>query len=453
MLKEKQIQLKERLTKIIDEIGRNAYADDMRQEVINEFKSRNLNAVRASFAMTQNLDLNTLNESDDEDIRFLFMLTYAIDKAFEDRENIKINVEDYFTKLEVEQWTDYKEEEDKIEELYPLVFEKFQHITGNKMLWQGKMSAQKLSELRDNNLLIYNFKTQRNPKITAFGERINMDINKITEIKERMLNGDQYPDPIILNILNNGESKYHYNEKTETLTVYEGSIINIVDGFHRATASSMALEANPNLQFEWQITLTLLSEKDAHDYMTQKDKQKPIKKEYVQQMDYSKPENLVVDVIVDDRLSELAKVTKDDDGYIRLNRALTKKSIIADAIADNYSDQIETSIGVRNVGKWVVEFTDQLMGLYIEEFITNPYEVKEVSLINHKNMFYGYIALSAELQNNPDWKSHLKKVMESIDFNVSSPLWKGIGIIGNRDANKSTKGKIYRLFKEAISNV
>ena len=148
MLKEKQIQLKERLTKIIDEIGRNAYADDMRQEVINEFKSRNLNAVRASFAMTQNLDLNTLNESDDEDIRFLFMLTYAIDKAFEDRENIKINVEDYFTKLEVEQWTDYKEEEDKIEELYPLVFEKFQHITGNKMLWQGKMSAQKLSELR-----------------------------------------------------------------------------------------------------------------------------------------------------------------------------------------------------------------------------------------------------------------------------------------------------------------
>lgn len=448
MLKEKQIQLKERLIKVIDDIGRNSYADNIRQGVIHEFKSRNLSASRASFAMTQNLDLNTLNQSDDEDIRFLFFLTDAINKSAEGKENIKINVEDYFTKFEVEKWSKYKETNQQ-DNIYPIVLEDVTEL--NDRMWQLPLTAQRLNRLSVANILLYNFRTQRNPKITVSGEKINMDTKEVQEIKENLLNGNQYPDQIRLNVLNTGEVRPIYNSKNRTLTLNEGCIINIFDGYHRKTANDLALAENESLDFTWSIMVTYLSEKQAHDFMTQINKQKPIKKEFIQQMDYTKPENLVVDIIMDDKLSELAQVTKDADDYIRINRALTKKSIIAEAIADNYGDQIKTSIGVRNVGKWIVEFTDQLMGLYVEEFITNPYEIKEKSIINHKNMFYGYIALSAELQNNKDWKTLLKATMDSIDFNISNPMWKDIGIIGNKDANKSTRKKIYRLFKEGIS--
>ena len=85
------------------------------------------------------------------------------------------------------------------------------------------MPVQQLENINKLNLILYNFSTQRDPIITAYGERINIDKNKINEIKERMLNNEQYPDPIILNILNDGESKVTYNEKNNTLIIHEGS--------------------------------------------------------------------------------------------------------------------------------------------------------------------------------------------------------------------------------------
>ncbi len=451
MLKEKEMQLKQRLASIIDSVGRTSrYADDIKKDVTNDFKFRNLSAVRSSFALSGNLDLNTVGESE-HDVRFLFLFTLALSKALEGKEEIRISVEDYFTKLEVQQWTDYKEIDNQKEDIFPYTIEEVTQLISNRV-WQTAMSSQQVNELKVANILLYNFKTQRNPKITASGEKINLDVSKVNEIVERMLSGEQYPDPIILNILNNGESNISYNEKNKKFIILEGSVINIVDGFHRIVANSIAIEKNPELVFNWQITLTFLTEKAAHDYMSQKDKQKPMKKEYIQQMDYNKPENLVVDVIVDDRLSELAKVMKDDDAYIRLNRALTKKSIVAQAISECYEEQLKVSTNIRSIGKWIVEFTDYLMGLYTEEFIVNPYDVKQNSMINHKNMFYGYIAMSASLQGNKDWKELLKDKMESIDFSNENQTWRDIGITNNKDANKTTRNKLYYLFKEGIFN-
>lgn len=439
MIKEKEIQLKERLKNIIREVG---HRNDIKQEIGNEFKSRNLSSLRAAWVFSENLDLNTLTDSE-EDVRFLFLFTYALKKVLDEKTDIKISLEDYFTKVEIEKWSDYREENKK-ENIYPIIFEDVTQL-GDR-IWQTALTAQQLHKLDAENLLIYNFKTQRNPKITVAGEKINMDVRKVEEIKERLLKGEQYPDQIRLNILNTGESRPVYNIRNRTLILNEDCIINIFDGYHRKTANTLALEINPSLNFTWSVLITHFSEKQAHDFMTQIDKQKPIKKEYIQQMDYTKPENLVIEAIIDDKLSELAKVMKDDDNYIRLNKALTKKSIIATAIKENYGEQLNISTNIRAVARWIVEFTDYLMGLYVDEFINNPYEIKKTSVINHKNMFYGYIALSAKLQNNRQWKELLKRKMESIDFNITNPLWKDLGMLNNSDANKALRNKLYNLF-------
>jgi len=444
MLKEQQNNLILKLKGIIKEIG---YINDIKQDVVAEFKSRNLNGLRAAWALSENLDLNTLTDSE-QDIRFLFLFSLALNRALKEKEiNISIDVKDYFTELECQQWTYYREEIEE-KDILPIIIENVQRVS-NK-LWQGIMSIQRMGKISKANIIIYNFSTQRDPIITAYGERINIDKNKINEIKERMLNDEQYSDPIILNILNDGESKVTFNEKNNTLIIHEGSKINIIDGFHRKTASDLALEENPNLQFNWQVTFTFLSEKDAHDYMRQKDKQKPIKKEWIDQKDYSRSENLVIDVIMDNRLSELAKVMKDDDQYIKLNRALTKKSIISEAIKECYTEDLKTSINIRKIGKWIVEFTDYLMGTYAEEFIANPYTIKETSFINNKNMFYGYIALSKQLQSNSKWEELMMQKIESIDFSIGNKLWKDIGLLNNKnkDASKVLRNKLYKLFTE-----
>lgn len=450
VIKEKENQLKARLNDIIKEIGHKA---DIKRDISAEFINRNMVDARgslgASWVFMQQLDVNTLGDSE-EDIRFLFLFSFALNKALENAKitDFAINLEEYFTKLEIEKWSEYKESV-KSKNIFPLVFENVQEVTQGK-IWQGLLSAQQLHQLSDDNMLVYNFRTQRNPVITSYGERINMDTGKVNEIKERLIAGDQFPDPIILNILNNGESSFNYNERNKTLTVFDGSIINLVDGFHRKTASSLAVETNPNLNFNWQITFTFLSEKAAHDYMSQKDKQKPMRKEWIKQMDYTLPENLCVDAIIDDKLSELAKVMKDSDEYIKFEKALTKKSIVATAIKEKYAEQIKISSNIRSTARWIVEVTDYLMGLYTDEFIVKPYEVKKTSYINNKNMFYGYIALSAKLQGNKNWKELLKQKMELIDFSKQASTWREIGLSDDKDVNKSTRNKIYNLFERGL---
>lgn len=444
MLKEKRNQLINKLENIISEYGHDI---NIKQAIGDEFKSRNMDTRDASYTIMGNKDLRTLSDSDD-DTRFLFLFTYALNKAIPSESGINISIEDYFTNVEVDRWKNYKQEA-KSKNIFPITFENVD-VLGDR-IWQAKISAQQLNELSENNILLYNFKTQRNPKITAAGERINVDTKKVYEIRDSLIKGWQYPDAIKLNILRDGNDKISYNEKNRTLTVFEGSVINIFDGYHRTTANSLALESNPDLHFTWSLTLTNFSEKQAHDYMVQIDKQKPIKKEYIKGFDYNLPENLVVDSIIDDKLSELAKIMKDDDSYIKMNLALTKKSIIANAVKDSYEEMLGTSSNIRAIARWIVEFTDYLMGTYIEEFITNPYEVKKTSYINDKNMFYGYIALSAHLYNNKNWKTLLKEKMESIDFSKKNELWDQIGLNVKKDANVSTRKKLYAFMKEGVN--
>jgi len=437
LLKEKQIQLKDKIGKIIQEVG---HMNDIKQGIGKEFLNRGLPAHRAIITFTNPDYLNTLSDSDD-DIRFIFFFSVALNNMLKGKEiDIKIDVQEYFTQLEYKQWINFKE---KIEEdnNYPIILENFQQI-GDK-IWQGFLTSQQLSKLSTKNLILYNFKTQRAPKITVSGISIDYDKQKIIDIKTRLLNDEQFPDHIKLNILNNFQEKIHYNSKTQTLTIGDGSIINIFDGYHRSVATRLAIEENPELKFTWPIIVTNLTENAAKDYMVQIDKQKPIKKEQIKSWDLSKKENLIVSVIVDDKISKLNKIMKEQYNEVKLNKGLTTKNIIAEAISENY--ELTETTDIREIGKWIIEFTDYMFGLYPDKFIVGS--IQNDFLINHRNMFYGYIALSAELKDNSNWKKLVEDKMESINFNIDNEIWKEIGILSNKP-NKSVRTKIYKLFKE-----
>jgi hypothetical protein len=181
--------------------------------------------------------------------------------------------------------------------------------------------------------------------------------------------------------------------------------------------------------------------------MVQIDRQTPIPKDVISIKDYSKNENLVLDKIMDSH-GDLANVTKDTDAFVKSDRGLVSKPILAEAIKDNYDDQLDSAMNRDSIANWIVEFTNYLMGVYSDEFIVNPYEIKKTSYINNLNMFYGYIALSAILKDNKDWKKVLKQKIDSIDFSIDNPMWRDLGIIKENKIGKPTKNKLYKLFME-----
>jgi hypothetical protein len=441
MFTEKEQQLKLKLKNIIREFG---YDNNLKQDVMNEFKSRNLDSLRPAWVFSENLDLDTLNS--EEDTQFLFIFSLALDKALKEKNiNMLNDYKSYFTSVEINEWENYREEKDN-ESIFPINFKNVTEIAPG--YWQTTITAQELERLNKANVLIYNVNSQRGFKVTK--KKIGIDLNpkKVEEIAIRMLDGEQFPDDIKFNVLKTGEERIFYNPKTRILTVQEGSIINIFDGMHRKSGNSLFISRNPDdTQFIWPLKITNFTEIKTHDVMTQINKQSPIDVSVLSTKDYSKNENLVLDKIIDSK-GDLANTTKDKDEFVKSNRGLTTKPILAEAIKDNYGDQLESAMNRDTIANWIVEFTNYLMGVFSNEFIVKPYEVKRTSYINNLNMFYGYITLSAVLKDNNDWKEILKQKIESIDFSIDNPMWQSIGIIKENKINNPIKNKLYKLFKE-----
>lgn len=177
MLKDKEQQLKNKLKGIIKEIG---HLNDVKQDVMNEFKSRNLDSFRSAMVFSENLDLDTLTD-DESDIRFLFIFSFALNKALKAKDMDMLNdYQNYFTKIEAEQWDKYKE--DNEEEIFPIVFKNVVEISDG--YWQSTITAQELDRLNRGNILIYNPNSQRGFKVTK--KSIGIDINpiKVREIDD-----------------------------------------------------------------------------------------------------------------------------------------------------------------------------------------------------------------------------------------------------------------------------
>lgn len=438
MTNEKLGLLKEKLKSILNEVS---HRSDVKQRIGEEFISRNLSSYRAMnvFMGIESLDVMTTSE---KDARFLFIFSQILGAYVEDAD---LDLRNYFTELECKMWANYRAEREP-ENIFPLVFENATQLADN--IWQTTISAQKLYKLDSNNVFVYNFLTQRQPKITSAGVQIDFDKKKALEIKERILERKQFPDHIMLNILNTFQEEIHYDEKKLLLTVGENSIINTFDGHHRKVANSLAMMEDPDVDFTWGLIITNMSESEARDYMLQINKQKPIKKSQIKTWDMDKKENLVVKVISDDKISRLNKVMVEQRVEVRRNKGLTTRNVIAEAIADNY--KIDETTDIRALGKWIVEFTDEIARLNPEAFIANPYKIRELSAINDENIFYGYIALSAKLKNDPDWKRKLQSKMGEIDFSWDNKAWQTIGLTRKREANKALREKLYKLFTKAV---
>ncbi len=440
MINEKMNEIKDVIKSLIHEFG---HRKDFKQAIGAEFISRNLSAYRAMNVFMGNESLDTISNTEDN-AKFLFIFSVALNRAIQESgtDHFSIPVKEYFTILEYNKWRNYREE-DVSESVFPLIFDDVTKLTDN--IWQTTISAKRLYSLDSNNVFVYNFLTQRNPKVTSAGVQIDFDKRKSMEIKDLMLKGRLHPTHIKINVLKTFDEQIHYDDRRKTLTIGESSVINTFDGHHRKVANSLAIEENSELDFTWGLIITNLSEDAARDYMVQINKQKPIRREQIVQWDLDRKENQVVSVISDSRISKLNKIMVDQRSEVKNRRGLTTKNVIADAIKENYD--LDDATDIRALGNWIVEFTDYLLGLSVEE--------NGDSLIGNENMFYGYIALSAKVIGNPDWKHTVKNKMESIDFGKSNPIWREIGMLKKRVPNKSTREKLYSLFtsKEVQHNV
>jgi hypothetical protein len=447
MLNQNNAVLVQILNQMINKYGTNR---QVKEYLKSKFIDKNLLSSYPIKILTKRLELETLDIKNDKELFVLFVFTEGLQEALQlkDRNDehigleddiAKLDVKDYFTVSEQQYFSKHSYATDK-EEGYPYIFSNMLKVADGH--YTGIISAQELALIDKANDIIYNFNTQRNAKIDVFGiKRINVNNKKIQEITENLLSGKQFADEIKINILRNGDDEIEFatsNGVIGDLTVVSGEM-NIFDGFHRKTANQLAIIKNPELQFNWKLTLTNFTEQKAQDFMVQINKQTPIKKEYINTLDKNKIENLVVDLIIDNPLFELSDKIKNTEQELRYG-GYTKKSLLATAIIDNYNDLLTSKSMAKPIADWIMNFIN-----HISQFLNSN------NFSTNKYMFMAYVALSRKLYGVDNWVDIVSKEISSYDFTKNNENNIYISNLSG-NLNKTAKNKLYNLFNGVREN-
>ena len=453
MLPIKNAMLIKELKPLILKYGNNSKIYSIIQE---DFIKKGLTGSNAKNLLTGKLPLETLNINNQKELFLLFSFSDSMKKALNSYDEMskdtfgspdeysKLNLENYFTELEIEEFKDFIIEKEEVTK-YPYVLKNMLKVAEGHYV--GIIDSQEFARIDASNDIVYEFSTQRDPKIDIFGmKRINTDLGKIDEMTDSLLTNNYFSDEIKLNVKKDGEDNLEFVSKDGIygeLIIHSGTI-TCFDGYHRKAANSNAANKNCEFHMNWKLGVTNFPEPRAKKFMIQVNKQKPIKREHIKNIDETKNENVIVGNIINNSNSELADKIKDSDADLKFG-GLTKKSILSVAIEEQYKELLNTKIHNIEISNWIVDFMNYLMSLNTDAFIDKIEKVKEVSYINHKNIFMGYIALSKRVYGQDDWRNKTKEIINNIDFSIENDIWNNIRI-NDSILNKTSRKELYKLF-------
>jgi hypothetical protein len=371
------------------------------------------------------------------------VVLYLVTKSlFNATEESRINPENYFTEIEIEEANKFKREFESQKDYVDI--EDIRQVDEDQ--WITTMTYKQISDLYATGKVRYNKETQRNTIFKEYGDKIieSININKtsVKEIKELMLQGLFIPNTITFNILATGKEKFEIDNRNKSIRIYDN--LDIIDGFHRSLGGIEAVAENPEIEGTLEVRITNFNLDKCHRFIVQEDKKNKIDKRYIQTLNVENLENKVVKLINENTGEMQGKVTSNIILY--RNQAYVLSDVLSDAIKSNFN--IESNRDVNNVAEYLIKGFDEIVGIFINDF-KNLEESRKNNIRTLSSTFIGYVTLLAELQDNENWKKELEKILNKINFNNTNLIWKELGIYDSSPSKSSVK-KIIKYFKELI---
>lgn len=385
-----------------------------------------------------------------EDLRELALFTEQI--------FLKTGIKDldpnkWFTKAEMKEARsfDYISENNEDEITLPLTLKVLPGHDGGYMAIEGYQLVAKL--MKSQKVLSYDFAIQRQgTKIKRKDEMIlvpTVDKKNVREIKDLLIKGDLKRTTITLNaaaLTSDSGEELIYNPKTGTLTITEGTKLNILDGYHRCLASQEAYEMNKDLNIYFNLNITNYSTRQAQEWQAETAKGTPLTKARIIEMEASRLSDHVVQNLKAE--SELKGRVSSDKGKINITAGdLVSYTVLSDAIDREFP--MKTRLETREVSDHLALFFEYLFGTYPTDFGNSKVRDKN-SLMSYNKMFAGYIALAARMKNENIEIKNLKSILDKVDFDRNNKTWKDLGVTDSEGkiSGSSNEKKIGRFFKE-----
>jgi hypothetical protein len=386
------------------------------------------------------------------DIRELFLFTEQI---FAKTGDLTINPEEYFTEAQIKDARHYsgvlKQKENELN--FPLTFPNATIVgTGAFMV---TMDIQTIDKLIGNGLLDYNYDLQREATYRRSKSGISKEptlvMSNVKEISQHLLEGTLVPTVLVFNAQTRSSdtgTELVYNSNTLELTVQSGTDLFIVDGWHRCRGSQNALQINPELHFNFGVLITNYSTKKSQQYQAQLARATPISKVRIQELEANRLSDTVVQQLKEE--SDLKGRISQTNRIHSLNKEVVTYNVLSNTIDEQF--KMETRSDAADVGDYLTEFFNFLIGEYPDEFLNHIEETKKESLINDNNFFVGYLVLARRMYEKGIKARDVRKYVKEINFSRNNKEWQQINILDEK-GNITETTKVRKIIKEYFEGI
>lgn len=420
--------------------------------------SNSINEIASHLSDKHNIDYGDLmfyfndpTRLEDAELSFLALVSEQLYLKLEDSEELALDK--WFNPNEIKEIRQYyfvdESLSDKIE--LPITLENVVDL-GDR-IYLVPMELSMIARMRKYELLNYNSEIQREAKLKVIGNKVReqpkvYDKN-VAEIKDRILKGIQKKTTLAYNCAtetsdHESEQELIYNKKDNTLTITEGTRIDILDGMHRTLGIYAAYLENRDLQGKMPVLISNMSTKQAKEFQFELSKATPINKARAKELAQERYADELVDRLKSDgelkgRISQTNTINK------KFNQ-LTTSSILSDAFDKHWEPKKR-----KEIDPIISEFNKYLDVLFDEykESIND-----KNNLLFSKTFFIGHVILAQKMHEKEIPYEELNEILDDIDFSRNNPIWKELNII-REDGRNSTNEKrmikgIETFFKKLI---
>lgn len=384
-------------------------------------------------------DTKELKETDRD---LLYLFTHAVYLASGDA---SITPEDYFNDREIKEirttFRGYESDEVK----FPYTFHNV--IKGADDNFTVYSDGQTVTKLRNSKLLQYNFNTQREAR---FRKNSPVPVIKVVEssvkaIEDLVLKNKFDVSTITLNARLDTGMELEYDEKNHTLTVNEGTLLDVLDGFHRITGISRAIAKNPSVNPIIILNIVHYDEQRAKDKFVQINTTNRVSESHKKKLSESRQADFIARRIQDN--TDLRNVVFGADNIAKDSNFVVTFKVLSDAIDEVY-DITDKPTAIKE-SNYLIEFFNELIMYNYDAFISNIAEIRNDSLLNANSIFYGYILLSKRMKDENIGLNNLKKILDQIDFSRENKKWQELGILNDQlNITNRAKQQFYKFFKD-----
>lgn len=274
-------------------------------------------------------------------------------------------------------------------------------------------------------------------------EVMNLNPKSLKEIEKQTVEGDLITSTLRYNAKAGSGldgNELMYDNRNRTLTLLEGTSLDVLDGAHRTFSIYNAYMKKADLEGSMIVIFSNMSEAQCKRVQVDMAKANPIPKPRLQELAKDKlSDEVVIELKAEGELK--GRITSNSNVKYSYGEVVTF-SELSNAIDDSF--KINNRLEVIHVAKIINEYMMYLFVYYKANLMDKH------SLLFKSRMFIGHIELAARMFEKNISFDQLRKYLDKIDFTIANPLWEEVGILKYGNISSRNKMEIRKLFQQLI---